>query len=42
VTKIQQLKMLVLDDSNAKITKAGMAKLQKVLPKCKIYSNPTK
>jgi len=28
--------------SGTKITKAGVVELQKALPKCKIYSNPTK
>jgi len=33
--------MLYLD-SNPDLTKAQIAELQKALPKCEIYSNPTK
>ena len=40
VAKMKQLTDLFLSDT--KITKAGVAELQKALPKCKIYSNPTK
>ena len=40
VAKLQQLKALVLTGNQ--ITAAGVAELQKALPKCKIISNPKK
>ena len=39
--KLTQLEWLYLGD-NPDLTKAQIAELQKALPKCKIYSNPTK
>ena len=39
--KLTQLKSLYLND-NPNLPKAQIAELQKALPKCKIYSNPTK
>ena len=39
--KLTQLKWLYLKD-NPDLTKAQIDQLQKALPKCKIYSNPTK
>ena len=39
--KLTQLTRLHLDNNPA-LTKAQIAGLQKALPKCKIYSNPTK
>ena len=39
--KLTQLKKLYLED-NPDLTKAQIAELQKALPNCKIYSNPTK
>jgi len=39
--KLTQLKELWLQD-NPDLTKAQIDQLQKVLPKCKIDSNPTK
>ena len=39
--KLTQLKVLYLKD-NPDLTKAQIDKLQKALPKCKIFSNPTK
>jgi len=38
---LKQLERLSLEDNPA-LTKAHIAELQKALPKCKIYSNPTK
>ena len=40
LAKLKQLEGLVLVDT--KITKAGVAELQKALPKCRIESNPKK
>jgi hypothetical protein len=40
VAKLKRLSML--DLRNTKVTKAGVAQLQKALPKCKIHSNPSK
>jgi len=40
VAKLKQLRELYF--AGTKITKAGVAELQKALPKCKIYSNPKK
>ena len=39
--RLTQLKGLWLDN-NPSLTKAQIAELQKALPNCKIYSNPTK
>ena len=39
--KLTQLKLLNLSD-NPDLTKAQIEQLQKALPKCKIWSNPTK
>ena len=39
--KLTQLEDLYLG-GNPNLTKAQIAELQKALPKCKIYSNPTK
>jgi len=39
--KLAQLEKLYLQD-NPNLTKAQIAELQKALPKCNIYSNPTK
>ena len=39
--KLTQLEVLSLIN-NPNLTKAQIAELQKALPKCKIYSNPTK
>ncbi len=42
---LEQLSQQALTDLgliNTQITKAGLAELQKALPKCEIYSNPTK
>ena len=39
--KLTKLESLYLDD-NPDLTKAQIDQLQKALPKCKIYSNPTK
>ena len=39
--KLTQLRELYLND-NTDLTKAQIAELQKALPKCDIYSNPTK
>jgi hypothetical protein len=35
-------KLTNLDLLGTKVTKAGVAELQKALPKCRIDSNPTK
>jgi len=40
VAKMKQLIVLILDDT--KVTKAGVAQLQKALPKCKIIHNAKK
>ena len=40
IAKMQQLTEINLSDT--KITKAGVAELQKALPKCRIDSNPKK
>jgi hypothetical protein len=40
VTGLEQLTLLEL--TGTKVTKAGLAKLKKALPRCRIYSNPTK
>jgi Leucine-rich repeat (LRR) protein len=39
--KLAQLETLILTD-NPDLTKAQIDELQKALPNCKIYSNPTK
>ena len=39
--KLMKLETLYLED-NPDLTKAQIAELKKALPKCKIYSNPTK
>jgi hypothetical protein len=39
--KLTQLEVISLIN-NPNLTKAQIAELQKALPKCKIYSNPTK
>jgi Leucine-rich repeat (LRR) protein len=40
--KLTQLKYLVLADNNPDLTNAQIAELQKALPNCEIFSNPTK
>jgi len=40
VAKLQKLESLGLEATQ--VTDAGVAELQKALPKCKIRSNPTK
>ena len=40
IAKLKQLTELYLTDTQ--VTKAGVAELKKALPKCEIFSNPTK